>query len=63
MTHQLVLLGVIGVWAATAVPMAGLAWVIAPLLASGWNSPVALAGSLIMLLTVGMVRRLALILI
>lgn len=60
---QLTLPGVIGVWAAAAVPMAVLAWVIAPWLASGSNSPIALAQSLIMLLTAGMVWQFALVLI
>lgn len=61
--RQLTLTGVIGVWAAAAVPMALLAWVIVPLLASGWNSPVALAQSLILLLTAGLVWQFALVLI
>ncbi len=60
---QLTTAGVIGVWAAAAVPMALLAWVIAPLLASMWTSPVALAQSLILLLTAGMVWQFALVLI
>nr|WP_255443802.1 CPBP family intramembrane glutamic endopeptidase [Tessaracoccus sp. MC1679] len=63
MIPQLTTAGVIGVWAAAAVPMALLAWVIAPLLASMWTSPVALAQSLILLLTAGMVWQFALVLI
>ncbi len=58
---QLTLPGVIRVWAAAAVPMAGLAWVLAPLLASGWDSPLALAQSLIVLLTAGMVWQFVLV--
>ena len=60
---QLTLPGVIGVWAAAAVPMAGLAWVLAPLLASGWDSPLALAQSLIVVLTAGMVWQFVLVLL
>lgn len=59
--RQLALLGVAGVWAAAAIPMAALAWVIAPILASGWNSPSALAQSLILLLTVGLVWQFVLV--
>ena len=58
---QLTLPGVIGVWAAAAVPMAVLAWVIAPIVASGWDSPLAIAQSLIILVTVGMVWQFALV--
>lgn len=58
---QLTVPGVIGVWAAAAMPMAGLAWVIAPMVASGSSSPLALAQSLITLLTVGMVWQFALV--
>lgn len=60
---QLTLPRVLGVWAAAAVPMAVLAWIIAPLIASGWNSPLALAQSLIVLLTAGMVWQFLLVLI
>ena len=60
---QLTLPGVIRVWAAAAVPMAGLAWVLAPLLASGWDSPLALATSLILLHTAGMVWQFVLVLL
>lgn len=43
--------------------MGGLAWVVAPLLASGWKSPLALAQSLILLLTAGLVWQFVLVLI
>lgn len=59
--RQLTLPGVVGVWAAAALPMAVLAWVIAPLLASGWNAPSALAQSLILLLTGGLVWQFVLV--
>lgn len=60
---QLALPGVIGVWAAAALPMAVLAWVIAPLVASGSYSLLTLAQSLIVLLKVGMIWQFALVLI
>lgn len=60
---QLTLVGVIGVWSAAAFPMAVLAWLIAPWLAAGWGSPLALAQTLILLLTAGLVWQFALVLI
>ena len=59
--RQLTLPGVVGVWAAATVPMAVLAWVIAPLVAGGWSSPSALAQSLILLLTAGFVGQFTLV--
>lgn len=59
--HQLTLPGVVGVWAAATVPMAVLAWVIAPIVAGGWNSPSALAQTLILLLTAGFVWQFVLV--
>ena len=53
---QLTLVGVIGVWSAAAFPMAVLAWLIAPWLAAGWGSPLALAQTLILLLTAGLIK-------
>lgn len=53
--RQLSLIGVIGVWATATVPMATGAWVLAPLIAAGSSSPVALAQTLIGILTAGMV--------
>lgn len=49
--RQLSLPGIIGVWAAAAVPMAVAAWVLAPMIAAGSASPTALAQALIVLLT------------
>lgn len=59
--RQLTLTGVVAVWAAAALPMAALAWVIAPLLVAGSNSPSALAQSLILLLTIGLVWQFVLV--
>ncbi len=59
---QLTLPGVVGVWAAAAVPMAVLAWVVAPWMASGSPSPLVLAQTLIVLLTAGLVWQFALVL-
>lgn len=58
---QLTLPGVVGVWAATALPMAVLAWVIAPIVAGGWDTPSSLAQSLILLLTAGLVWQFVLV--
>ena len=52
---------VIGVWAAAALPMAALAWVVAPLVALGLDGPGALPRALIVCLTVGMVWQFVLV--
>jgi uncharacterized protein len=46
---------VAGVWAAAALPMAALAWVVAPWVAGQLDGPVALARTLLALLTVGLI--------
>jgi uncharacterized protein len=60
---QLTRRGVIGVWAAAAVPMGLLAWVGAPLLADQLSGPGAFARALIACLTVGLVWQFVLVLI
>jgi membrane protease YdiL (CAAX protease family) len=52
---QLGLRGIIGVWAAAALPMGLLAWVVAPLLADQLSGPNALIRALIIALTAGLV--------
>lgn len=61
MIPQLTLPGVVGVWVAATMPMAALAWVIAPIVAGGWNSPSRLAQSLILLLTAGLAWQFVLV--
>ena len=54
---QLGLRGIIAVWAAAALPMGLLAWVVAPLLADQLSGPGALSRALIIALTAGALRR------
>jgi membrane protease YdiL (CAAX protease family) len=60
---QYTLGGVLGTWAAAALPMAALAWLIAPLLAHTFDGPTALPRALILALTAGLVWQFALVLI
>jgi membrane protease YdiL (CAAX protease family) len=59
---QLSLRGIAGVWAAAALPMGLLAWVIAPLLADQFSGPSALPRALIVTLTAGLVWQCVLLL-
>src|SRR3954463_6836379 len=59
---QLGLRGIIGVWAAAALPMGLLAWVVAPLLADHLSGPSALPRALIIALTAGLVWQFVLVL-
>lgn len=54
---------VVAVWAAAAVPMAVLAWAVAPLIASGLDGPGALARGLLVALTAGLAWQLVLVLL
>ena len=54
---------VMKVWAAAAVPMAILAWVVAPLLARTFSGPAALPRALILTLGAGLIWQFALVLI
>ena len=58
---QLGLRGIIAVWAAAAVPMGLLAWVVAPLLADQMSGPSALIRALIITLTAGLVWQFVLV--
>ncbi len=59
---QLSLGGIIGVWAAAALPMGLLAWVVAPLLADQLSGPGALSRALIVALTAGLAWQFVLVL-
>lgn len=59
---QLSLRGILGVWAAAALPMGLLAWVASPLLADRLSGPGALSRALIFTLTAGMVWQFVLVL-
>jgi len=61
--RQYTLAGVLGTWAAAALPMAGLAWLIAPWLAHSLDGPTALPRALILALTAGLVWQFVLVLI
>src|SRR3954454_16484603 len=58
---QLGLRGIIGVWAAAAIPMGLLAWVLAPLLADQLSGPSALSRALIITLTAGLAWQFVLV--
>jgi membrane protease YdiL (CAAX protease family) len=59
---QLGLGGIVAVWAAAALPMGLLAWVVAPLLADHLSGPAALPRALIIALTAGLVWQCVLVL-
>jgi uncharacterized protein len=59
---QLKLGGIIAVWAAAALPMAALAWLVAPLLADRMSGPSSLPRALVITLTAGLVWQFALVL-
>jgi len=52
---------ILGIWAAAALPMAALAWVVAPWLADRLEGPVALPRALLVLLTVGLIWQFVLV--
>ena len=61
--RQLTLPGILGVWAAAAVPMAVAAWVLAPMFAAGSASTIALAQALIVLLTAAMAWQFVMVMV
>jgi membrane protease YdiL (CAAX protease family) len=60
---QLGLGAIIGVWAAAAVPMGLLAWLVAPALADRLSGPASLSRALIMTLTVGLIWQFVLVMV
>src|SRR4051794_26044476 len=58
---QLSLRGIIGVWAAAALPMGLLAWVVAPALADQLSGPGSLSKALIICLTAGLIWQVVLV--
>ena len=52
---------ILAVWAAAALPMAALAWVVAPWLADRLDGPLALTRALLVLLTVGLIWQFVLV--
>src|SRR5215204_1647318 len=61
--RQYSLVQILAVWAAAALPMGALAWVVAPLLADRLGGPVVLPRALLVLLTVGLVWQFVLVLL
>src|SRR5215211_7876637 len=62
-SEQYSLAKILGVWAAAALPMGALAWVVAPLVAGGLDGPVPLIRTLLALLTVGLMWQFVLVLV
>jgi uncharacterized protein len=62
-TAQYSLAEILGIWAAAALPMAALAWVVAPLVAPQLDGPVPLTRALIALLTVGLIWQFVLVML
>jgi CAAX protease family protein len=59
--RQYSLAQILAVWAAAAIPMAALAWVVAPLVADRLTGPVPLTRALLVLLTVGLIWQFVLV--
>ena len=62
-SEQYSLAKILGIWAAAALPMAALAWVVAPLVAGRLDGPLALPRALLVLLTIGMIWQFVLVLV
>jgi uncharacterized protein len=61
--EQYSLARILGVWAAAALPMAALAWVVAPWVAGGLSGPLALPRALLGLLTIGLIWQFVLVML
>ena len=61
--RQYSLAQILAVWAAAALPMGVLAWVVAPLLAGGLDGPVPLMRTLLALLTIGLIWQFVLVVV
>jgi membrane protease YdiL (CAAX protease family) len=61
--RQYSLAQILAVWAAAALPMGALAWVVAPLVAGRLDGPVPLARALLVSLTVGLIWQFVLVLV
>jgi len=63
LSEQYSLAKILGIWAAAALPMGALAWVVAPLVAGRLDGPVPLARALLVSLTVGLIWQFVLVLV
>ena len=63
LSEQYSLAKILGVWAAAALPMAALAWVVAPLVAGRLDGPVPLTRALLALLTLGLIWQFVLVVV
>ena len=61
--RQYSLVQILAVWAAAALPMGALAWVVAPLVAGRISGPLALPRTLLVLLTLGLIWQFALVVV
>src|SRR5215210_2315900 len=61
LSEQYSLANILGIWAAAALPMGALAWVVAPLVASRLDEPVPLPRAIIVGLTVGLIWQFVLV--
>src|SRR5215218_6729261 len=59
--RQYSLVQILAVWAAAALPMGALAWVVAPLVAGRISGPLALPRTLLVLLTLGLIWQFVLV--
>ena len=62
-SEQYSLAKILGIWAAAALPMATLAWVVSPLVASRLEGPEALVRALLVSLTVGLIWQFVLVML
>jgi membrane protease YdiL (CAAX protease family) len=62
-TKQYSLAKILGIWAAAALPMGALAWVVAPLIAGQLDGPVPLARALLVSLTVGLIWQFVMVMV
>src|SRR5215204_1466391 len=63
LSEQYSLAKIVGIWAAAALPMGALAWVVAPLVAAQLDGPVPLSRALLVGLTVGLIWQFALVMV
>ena len=61
--RQYSLAQILGVWATAAIPMAALAWIVAPLVADRLEGPLALPRALLVLLTLGLIWQFVLVVV